>query len=137
VLRKTKTIPPGGPAGSVCAAEPGHRVVLLEEERVAGRGSSSTRWFVKTHVGWQRPGAIAAAVSGSETPAGRTVWSRRWELVLEEGTLLMRCDTRPAERERREPLDLLLGHYGSREQVVRRYYRLSSSGELVPERGRS
>jgi hypothetical protein len=135
--RRSKTIPPERAVGDGRASERAHRVVLLEEERVADRGRCVTRWFVKTRGGWQRPGALAAAVAGQERSAARTVWSRRWELVLQEGTLLMRCDTRPAERERREPLELLLGRYGSREQLVRRYYRVCSSGELAPARGRS
>ena len=135
--RKSRTIPSQRDVGDGCAPKRGHRVVLLEEEHVADRGRRSTLWFVKTPGGWQRPGTIAAAVAGHEQRAARTVWSRRWELVLNEGTLLMRCDTRPAQRERREPLDLLLGRYGSHEQLVRRYYRVCSSGELALERGRS
>ncbi|MBN1608064.1 MAG: hypothetical protein JW940_15630 [Polyangiaceae bacterium] len=135
--RQPKTIPPDPAREEPSAVARLHRIVLLEEERVADRGRSSTRWFVNTRRGWQRPGAIAAGAAVLEPSAARTVWSRRWELALAEGTLLMRCDTRPAEHERREPLELLLGRYGSQEQLVRRYYRVCRSGRLAREGGRS
>jgi hypothetical protein len=124
-------------AEDACGPERVHRVVLLEEESVADRGRRSTLWYVKTGGSWQRPSAMAGAAADQGPSAARIVWARRWVLALAEGTLLMRCDTRPAQQERREPLELLLGRYGSHEQRVRRYYRVCARGELVLERGRS
>lgn len=117
--------------------ERGHRVSVIEEERVTDRGTSSQLWFVQFPQGWVRVGAVPAAVAADMAPAPRTVWSRRWELVLKRGTVLMRRDTRPFEGARHEPLDLLLRGPVRREQVVRSYYRVGPRGELMPEAGRS
>jgi hypothetical protein len=114
----------------VSSTAPLETLTLIEEELVAGRGSSEVTWRVAKNDGWQRPGGVAGArVERLERGAG-VIWRTRIELELPRGTRLMRVETRPNPGKRSTLAHLTQPSLGARKQTRRSEYRVGAGGVL-------
>jgi hypothetical protein len=109
---------------------PRETVELTESEHVVPRGSARTKWFVRVRDGWTAAGAMPGARVEAVSPGPGMVWTRRIQLELARGTLLMQIVSAP-QPVRRTPLEFLESSTTSRRRVLRTLHRVGRAGTLL------
>jgi hypothetical protein len=106
-------------------------VEVIDEERIAPRGTAQVNWFVRLNDGWVHVSAWPGALSERLDAGAGTVWQSRTQLGLPRGTYLMRVESRPNPYVREDPLDYLTRGAPNKSRKTRRnYYTVGRLGEL-------
>jgi hypothetical protein len=117
----------------VTTPAPRERVVLVDEELVAERGSVKITWFVSHNDGWIPAWKCEDATSERLDTGPRVVWRSRVEVALPRGTHVLRRETRPPEK-RGSTLAHLTGNARSpRRGIVETRFVVGPGGRLAPE----
>lgn len=103
---------------------------LVEEELVAGRGSSAVNWFVRKNDGWVRAGTYPGARVERLSRGPGVVWRTRVELELPRGALLERVASEPLGERASTVEHLTRARPGVKRRTVRTRYRVGPRGEL-------
>jgi hypothetical protein len=111
-----------------------HRVIdLVDEERVAARGTAKTSWFVRIRDAWTPAAKVEGASSELEkNPGPGVVWRRHTRVSLAPGTRVREVVLGPRDLER-TPIEHLMKSRSSPRASRERLYSVGSHGELVPE----
>ncbi|HEY4106545.1 MAG TPA: hypothetical protein VGM44_21740 [Polyangiaceae bacterium] len=114
------------------ASPPLELVDVIDEERIAPRGTAQVNWFVRLNDSWVHVSEWPGALSERLDAGVGTVWQSRTELRVPRGTHLMRVESRPNPYAREQPLDYLTRGAPSKSRKTRRnYYRVGRAGELM------
>jgi hypothetical protein len=107
-------------------------IEVIDEERIAPRGTAQVNWFARYNDAWVHVSTWAGARSERLDAGAGTVWQSRTELDLPRGARLMRVESRPNSYARESPLEYLTRGAPSKSRRVRRtYYVVSRSGDLT------
>ncbi len=107
-------------------------IEVIDEERIAPRGTAQVNWFVRLNDAWIHVSTWAGAASERLDAGAGTVWQSRTELRVPRGARLMRVESRPNDYTRESPLEYLTRGAPSKSRRVRRtYYLVNRSGDLV------
>jgi hypothetical protein len=107
-------------------------IEVIDEERIAPRGTAQVNWFVRLNDAWVHVSKWAGARSERLDAGAGTVWQSRTELDLPRGARLMRVESRPDDYARESPLEYLTRGAPSKSRKVRRsYYVVGRSGDLT------
>jgi hypothetical protein len=110
-------------------------VLVVDEERIAPRGTAQVNWFVRLNDAWVHVSTWPGARSERLDAGAGMVWQSRTELDLPRGTRLMRVESRPNSYARGTPLEYLTRGAPSKSRKVRRnYYVVDRSGQLLATR---
>jgi hypothetical protein len=105
---------------------------LVELERVAGRGTERTAWFVRTGDAWTKVDGWPGATVERRDAGPGTVWEHAVGIAVPAGTELMRVDSRPRAAPPKDPLAHLRSGAARPPRATRRsYFRVDTSGRLV------
>ncbi len=116
---------------SALPTPPQETVEVIDEERIALRGTAQVNWFVRLNDGWVHVSAWPGALSERLDAGAGTVWQSRTELQVPRGTYFMRVESRPSTYLREDPLDYLTRGAPSKSRKTRRnYYTAGRSGVL-------
>ena len=120
--------PPASP-GSTKKRE--FRIELVGGERVVERGTSEVTWWVRRGRAWLNASEWPGAELERLEAGPGTIWETRIELELPAGSILLRVESRPGARVRRDAMDWLRSAARGASRAVRRsYFRVGRSGEL-------
>ena len=107
-------------------------IEVIDEERIAPRGTAQVNWFVRFNDAWVHVSKWPGARSERLDAGAGTVWQSRTELDLPRGARLMRVESRPNDYARESPLEYLTRGAPSKSRKVRRtYYVVNRSGDLT------
>jgi len=107
-------------------------IEVIDEERVAPRGTAQVNWFVRFNDAWLHVSSWPGAVSERLEAGAGTVWQSRTEIQVPRGARLMRVESRPSGYARESPLDYLTRGAPSKSRTVRRtYYVVGRAGDLL------
>ena len=111
------------------------RLHLLEAETVVARGHDRCRWLIRFNDAWIAVTDWPGAQTEYLEPGPGTVWERRVELTVPEGTILQQVASRPAPQPCADPLDYLTRQTRRTSRaVVRTFFRVGEGGRLMPRR---
>jgi len=107
-------------------------VEIIDAEVIVARGRRTTTWLVRYNDAWIRAAEHPEAMVESLESGPGTVWHRRIEIVLPEGTRLRRVDSSPTPEARRDALAHLARARRSPARTTRRIeLSVGPRGELI------
>jgi hypothetical protein len=120
-----KQPPPGSTAKREVTIE------LVGGERVVDRGTSEVTWWVRRGRSWVNAGEWPGARLEQLEAGPGTIWQTRIELALVAGSVLLKVESRPGVRVRRDAMDWLKSDARGAARALRKsYFRVGRSGEL-------